>query len=173
LLLIAAAVGVALALAAELLLRVLPAGAVRAWLARPTASVLAAVVAAAVGLATLLIPVNGFLAAHARVALYDSVLVRWLDARPAFRDGSAPVLIGPVMVAVVSGDRLAHPVTVLAPNDRCTVLAREARDAWLVIEVTRTVLGEDGHWITCLGGERPVYSAGGYIVFAPPALAAS
>jgi hypothetical protein len=172
-LVIAAAVGVALALAAELLLRVLPASGVRAWLAGRVAATLAALVAAAAGLATLLVPVNGFLAAHARVGLYDSVLVRWLDARPAFRHGSEPVLIGPVMVAVLTGDRLAHPVTLLVPNDRCTALAREARNAWVVIEVTQSVLGEDAHWIRCLAGERPAYSAGGYVVYAPPALAAS
>jgi hypothetical protein len=172
-LLIAAAVGAALALAAELLSRALPPSAVRAWLARRTASTLATLVTAAAGLATLLVPVNGYLTAHARVGEYDAGLVRWMNSRPAFRDGSEPVLIGPIMVAVLTGNRLAHPVTTLVPNERCAVLARAARNAWVVIEVAPSVLGEDAHWIKCLGGERPAYSAGGYLVYAPAALAAA
>jgi hypothetical protein len=64
-------------------------------------------------------------------------------------------------------------VTTLVPNERCAVLARAARNAWVVIEVAPSVLGEDAHWIKCLGGERPAYSAGGYLVYAPAALAAA
>jgi len=170
-LLIAAALGAAVALAAELLVRVLgPAGG-RARIVRWSAPLLAAAAAAA-GLATLLLPVNGYLAAHAGNGLYDSALVRWFDSRPAFREGSEPVLIGPVMVAVLTGARLSHPVTLLGAHDRCPALSRAARDAWVVLEISPYALGNDGHWIECLGARRPAYLADGFAVYAPPALAA-
>jgi hypothetical protein len=134
--------------------------------ARWGATALTAAVAAGL-LAALVAPVNGYLAAHARTGQFDAALVRWLDARPAFRDGSDPVLVGPVSVAVLAGARLAHPVTVLAGDDRCTDLARAARDAWVVMELGAVDYRYDRHWITCLAGERPTLIGSGFLVYAP------
>jgi hypothetical protein len=165
-LLIAAALGAVLVLAAEGAARagVLTARLIK-WIALP--------VAVAMALVALLAPVNGYVAAHAEAGLYDAGLVRWFNSRAAFRHGSEPVLIGPVTVAVLTGARLAHPVLLLSPGVRCPVLVREARDAWVVLEVGPDALADDRHWIICLGGKRPAYLADGFAVYAPPALAAA
>lgn len=165
-LLVAAALGAGVALAAD--------GAARAVRGRlgPAGAVGAAALAAAAALTTLIAPVDGYLAAHAATGLYDAGLVRWFDSRPAFRDGSDPVLIGPVTVAVLTGARLAHPVDILSPEDRCPALVRQARDAWVVLEVGPGALADDRHWITCLGDRRPAYLADGFVVYAPQALSA-
>lgn len=172
LLVLAAGIGGALALGAELPLRRLAATAAASPLARRRAPVLAAAVAA-VMLVALLLPVDGYLAAHARTGQFDAGLVRWLDSRAAFRDGREPVLIGPVAVAVLAGARLEHPLVLLAADDRCPALSREARDAWVVMELGSADAGFDRHWTTCLAGKRPSFVDGTFLVYAPPALAAA
>jgi hypothetical protein len=168
LLVIAAAVGGLVALATEALARPLAAGSAASRLARWGGPALACGVAATL-LVALLVPVNGYLADHAQTGQYDAGLVRWLDARPAFRNGRDPVLVGPVSVAVLAGARLAHPVTVLAGDDRCSALAREARGAWVVMEVGVQDYGYDKHWITCLAGEHPTLIDRTFLVYAPSA----
>ena len=163
-LILAAAIGAVLVLAGEGVARALLASVSR-WIA--------VAAAAAVALVALLAPVNGYLAAHAEAGLYDASLVRWFNSRTVFLHGSEPVLIGPVTVAVLTGARLAHPVTLLSPGIRCPVLVREARNAWVVLEVGVDALADDRHWIICLGGRRPAYLADGFAVYAPPALAAT
>jgi hypothetical protein len=119
---------------------------------------------------TLLVPVNGYMSAHAGTGLFDAGLVRWLDSRAAFRHGHEPVLIGPVTVAVVTGSRLAHPVILLAGDDRCATLVRQARDAWVVMEIGPTAVSYARHWVGCLPGRRAAYLDGNFLVFAPPGL---
>ncbi len=140
--------------------------------ARWGAAAVAAAVAAAL-LAALIIPVGGYLAAHSRTEQFDSALVRWLDSRPAFRDGSAPVLVGPVSLAVLAGARLSHPVIVLAGDDRCPALARAARHAWVVMELGPADDRYDRHWISCLAGEHPMLIDSTFLVYAPPDLTAA
>lgn len=131
-LLLPAAVGAAVALAAGWLVKA-PAVAARTQHVRRIAPLLGlAVVAAAV--AALMLPVAGYLAGHAGAGLGDAGLVRWLDSRAAFRVGHEPVLIGPVTVAVLTGARLAHPLVLIRASDRCPQLAYRARSSWVVIE---------------------------------------
>lgn len=158
LLVIAAVVGALAGLAAGLISR--------APLARWVAPALAAGLAAAL-LAALLVPVNGYLTDHAGTGQFDAALVRWLDAHPAFRDGHDPVLVGPVSVAVLAGSRLAHPLTLLAGNDRCSALARQARGAWVVMEVGVQDFAYDKHWITCLTGRHPTLIGSSFLVYPP------
>jgi hypothetical protein len=172
LLLLAAGVAGVVALAAEVLVRAAGARAPRARLTRWGASMLAGAVAVA-ALATLLVPVNGYMSAHAGTGLFDAGLVRWLDSRAAFRHGHEPVLIGPVTVAVVTGSRLAHPVILLSGNDRCSTLVRQTRDAWVVMEIGPTAVSYARHWVGCLPGRRAAYLDGNFLVFAPPALTAA
>jgi hypothetical protein len=167
LLVIAAAVGGLVAVAAELLARPLAARRAASRLARRIAPALAVAVAAAL-LVALLVPVNGYLADHAETGQYDAGLVRWLEAHPDYRNGRDPVLIGPVSVAVLAGARLAHPVIVLAGDDRCSALAREAQAAWVVMEVGVQDYRFDRHWITCLAGEHPTLIDRSFLVYAPP-----
>jgi hypothetical protein len=162
LLVISAVVGGAVGLVLHLLSRPVAGPPLARW----GAAALAVGVAAAL-LAALLIPVNGYLAAHARTGQYDAGLVRWLDARPAFRDGNDAVLVGPVSLAVLAGPRLAHPVTVLPGDDRCPALVREARDAWVVMEVGPQDFGYDRHWIICLAGEHPTLIDASFLVYSP------
>jgi hypothetical protein len=166
LLLIAAAVAAAVAVVAELGVRARDAS---AWLTRWGASLVAGVVAVA-ALATLLVPVNGYMTSHAGTGLFDAGLVRWLDSRAAFRHGHEPVLIGPVTVAVLTGARLAHPLILLPGDDRCATLVRQARDAWVVMEIGPTAVSYARHWVGCLPGRRAAYLDGNFLVFAPPAL---
>jgi hypothetical protein len=130
------------------------------------APAVAAGVAAAL-LAALLVPVSGYLADHARTGQFDAGLVRWLDARPAFRDGHDPVLVGPVSVAVLAGARLTHAVTVLPGDDRCATLAAQARKAWVVIQVGPQDYRYDKHWITCLAGRHPTPIDSSFLVYPP------
>jgi hypothetical protein len=130
------------------------------------APAVAAGVAAAL-LAALLDPVSGNLADHARTGQFDAGLVRWLDARPAFRDGHDPVLVGPVSVAVLAGARLTHAVTVLPGDDRCATLAAQARKAWVVIQVGPQDYRYDKHWITCLAGRHPTPIDSSFLVYPP------
>jgi hypothetical protein len=172
LVILAAAVAGIAALGAELAGMAPGARAARAWLARRGTAVLAVAVALA-ALATLLVPVGGYMSAHAGTGLFDAGLVRWLDSRAAFRDGHEPVLIGPVTVAVLTGARLAHPLVVLPGDDRCATLVRQARDAWVVMEIGPTALSYARHWVTCLPGRRPAYFDGNFLVYAPRALSAA
>jgi len=118
-------------------------------------------------LAALLIPVNGYLAAHARTGQFDAGVVSWLDAHPAYRNGRAPVLVGPVSVAVLTGARLTHPLIVLPGDDRCVALARQAREAWVVMEVAAQDSSYDKHWITCLAGRHPTLIDASFLVYPP------
>ncbi|HWF34637.1 MAG TPA: hypothetical protein VG295_04685 [Solirubrobacteraceae bacterium] len=161
LLLVSAGLGALMAVVLELVARWVVGG---AWWGAPA---LAAVVAAVL-LVALLVPVDGYLAAHARTGQFDAGLVRWLDSRPAYRNGSAPVLVGPVSVAVLAGARLSHPVTVLGADDPCPALAREARGAWVVMELGAVDYRYDRHWIACLAGQRPTAIAAGFLIYAPP-----
>jgi hypothetical protein len=169
LLVVAAALGGAFALALEAASRL-----VRWDVAAARWGVTAAAGALAAGLlVALTVPVDGFLSAHARTGQFDAGLVRWLDARPRFRDGREPVLVGPISVAVLAGTRLAHPVSVLAGDDRCSELALEARDAWVVIELQAADYRYDRHWVGCLAGEHPAFVGGGFLVYAPARLTAA
>ena len=87
LVLLSAAAGAGMAVAATALVRVWRVGdALARW-----GSKAVAVTAAALALTTLLVPVNGYLSAHADTGLFDAGIVRWLHSRAAFRDGHAPV----------------------------------------------------------------------------------
>jgi hypothetical protein len=159
LLVLAAGLGGLAGLGAELLLTRLT---LDRWGAPAAAAGLGAVL-----LVALLVPVNGYLADHAKTDQFDAGLVRWLDARPAFRNGHDPVLVGPISVAVLTGARLTHRLTVLPGDDRCPALARQAREAWVVMEVGAGDFRYDKHWITCLPGRHPTLIDETFLVYPP------
>lgn len=167
LLLLSAAVGAGVALAAEALGR---AGRLRAVLARWGARTFAAAATIAV-LVTLLVPVDGFMTAHAGTGLFDAGLVRWLHSRPAYRHGDAPIYVGPVTVAVLTGARLAHPLITLPGDVACATLEREASRGWVAVEIDPSALTYARRWIECLREERPVYFDSTFVVYAPEGLA--
>jgi hypothetical protein len=168
-LVIAAVIGAVVGLAGEMVVPAAGAGrggARLARLARWTPPALAVLVAAGL-LVALLVPVNGYLPAHASTGQFDAGLVRFLEAHPAYRDSHDPVLVGPISVAVLAGALLAHPVTVLGADDRCSALARQARDAWVVMEIGVVDYHFDRHWILCLGRRHPTFIGRSFLVYAP------
>jgi hypothetical protein len=129
-------------------------------------------VAAGTLVAALLVPADGFLSRHAATDQADSGLVRWLDSRAAFRSGHETVLVGPAELAVLTGARLGHRVTVLDERESCGTVRASLRDAWLVLERSPDTETYYGGWLGCLRGIRPSYFDQSYVAFAPPALSA-
>ncbi len=139
---------------------------------RRVASPLLLLAVAAASLAALLIPVGGFMAAHAGTGQADAGLVRWLESRAEFDRGREPVAIAPAAIASLTGARLAHPLVVLGPTEDCATVARRRRSGWLVLETGGAADPYAAPIRACLAGLRPVYAAAGLEVYAPPALSA-
>ncbi|MGI8506722.1 MAG: hypothetical protein ACR2MK_07960 [Solirubrobacteraceae bacterium] len=163
-----AAVAAALALGAELITspRRRPRSATALSLVTRVGAPVLVTAAIAVALVGLLVPVDGFLPAHAGAGLFDAGLVRWLHSRAAFRDGSQPVAIGPVEIAVLTGARLAHPLVLLRASRGCAPVQRSVRSAWVVVESGPAA----ARLLACLAGKRPAYADASFLVYAPPAL---
>jgi hypothetical protein len=162
-LVIGAVVAAALGLAAHAL-----AG---ATLPRVPTTAAIAVLAFVCSLAALLAPVDGFMRGHDRAGLYDAGLMRWLGSRSAFEHGHQPVAVGPVEVAVLTGTRLTHHVSLLSPSEPCSGIRRSAANGWIVVQVGPGTAATDGHWLQCLDGDRPAYQSSIWVVYAPPRLA--
>jgi hypothetical protein len=90
------------------------------------------VVAAAAGVA--LVPAaSGFAQRHAERNLRGQrEVIRWFDARPGFADGTRPIYAYPLQIGVLAGDRLRHPLALLADRG-CARLRRRAARAWIVV----------------------------------------
>jgi hypothetical protein len=165
-LLLAGAVAGAVAVAALMLLLAPVASRLPRRLLRPGIAALAT----AVALVALLVPVDGYLSAHAGTNQFDAGLVRWLNGRAAFRSGGAPVAIGPVQVAVLTGPRLRHPVILLGAGESCGKLSARARSSWVVLALDPAARPYAQPLLSCLGHTVPAYLDPGFVVYAPPAL---
>lgn len=143
---------------------------VRAAIALEMKLAVAAGLITAAMLAALLVPVGGYLSAHADAGLFDAGVARWLNGRAAFRSGHAPVSVGPVQVAVLTGPRLTHPVILLARDERCGRILTRARSSWLVLQLGPSAQFFTRHWLPCLQTMRPAYLDPNFVVYAPPAL---
>lgn len=119
----------------------------RLRLGRPPAAAGAlACVAAGTLLAT---AAPGYLARHAEVtesgALDGRRLAEWFVAQPGFDgDGRRVSVVGRFVVAQLAGPRFQHHVELLPARSSCALVARRAREGWLVVarpRVARGVLG--------------------------------
>ncbi len=171
-LLLAAAVGAAAGLAAEAIGPRRPRRRRQTVPARLTHGGVAVLTAGAIAgsLAALALPVNGFMPGHAGAGLFDAGVVRWLQGRSSFRHGNQPVAIGPVEIAVLTGARLAHPVTLLGEAESCPAVRRRAHRGWVVIQTAAATETGAERWLGCLAGRRPAYTDTGLVVYAPRAL---
>ncbi len=151
------------------------------WLARaarerdkPTRSRAAVAFAVAVlgvaALGALLVPVNGYLEAHAETGEFDSALIRWFNGREEFRSGHQPIVVGPVDVAILAGAHLSHPLYPLGSLGGCAGALRTIRGGWVVLERDPAAPAAIAPWQRCLAGHAPVFAGGGFIVYSSPAL---
>jgi hypothetical protein len=122
-------------------------------------------------LGALLVPVHGYLEAHAGTGEFDSALVRWFNGREQFRSGHQPIVVGPVDVAMLAGVRLAHPLYPLGSLGGCAGAIQTIRRGWVVLEQDPSAPTAIAAWQRCLAGHPPVFAAGGFIVYSSPALA--
>ena len=92
--------------------------------------------AATVAASLALVPaVENWTRRHALTEFEDTGLVRWMVEQPGFEDGDDPVAQTPIVDAALAGDRLRHPVPLVA-GEPCARLRARAREGWVVVRMT-------------------------------------
>jgi hypothetical protein len=113
---------------------------------------------------------GGYIARHAEVGYFDSQLIRYLSAQPAFANGNRPVAQTPWVHALLVGDRLDHRIRLVTAAEGCPRVRAHLRDGWLVVN---PIEYEDYERIAravrrCLQGyATPTIVAHGFLVYAP------
>ncbi len=129
----------------------------RSALVRRALAVVAGVLAAA-GLA---LGAQGYLTRHVALGLGDRGLLAAALARPEYAGGRFPIAMTPVMNALLAGDRLAHPVTLIERRTPCGEVRRRRRAGWVVLQ-RRPDTPEYRRLAGCLRGDRVAYADATY-----------
>ena len=121
------------------------------------------VVAAA---ALLAIPASGYVSRHAQTStLFGSDTIRFLAAEAPFGGDGRPMVMAPVVLGVVAGDRLQHRVSPLDEGAGCRPARAAIREGWLVVlQQAEGQLGP-GSASRCLSGTRPAFEGRGFHVY--------
>ena len=126
-------------------------------------------VALVLGAGALSAAASGLVERHDRLATFDAPIVRWFAAQPGFDSASHPVLMGPVVISVLSGDGLQRSVQPLPASEPCgTVTSALARGDWVILKDPAFEVLISGLPYTvqrCVAGLRPVHSVAGYSVY--------
>jgi len=101
------------------------------WVPDPAGWTAAAVaVIAAVALSP---AAGGYTLRHAKLNQADANVVRWFDRLPGFADGREPVTSAALGTGMLTGDRLRHPLELLAERPSCRSVLRSTERGWLVV----------------------------------------
>ena len=117
--------------------------------------------AAVVGLA---VAAPGYLERHAKSnsrAVYPFVgMVAWLSSEESFKNGDAPVAMGPVPNGMTVGDRLEHRLEVIPAGEPCPRVRARLRDSWVLVSYTQ--LAGPSSAASCLASTRPAITGAGF-----------
>ncbi len=160
-----AALGAVAALVLPRLLRALPARPPRSPALGAAAYVLVALLAGA----ALALPASGYVERHAKAKLFDGALASWFATQESWRDGDRPVAIAPTLIGVLAGDRLRHPLRLIADHESCARVARRARAGWVVLSSVRAAGARTTDVRACRPAPRPLYQDGSFRVYGPAA----
>lgn len=75
---------------------------------------------------------------------FDTALIRWLVAQPAFSAGGRTVAMSPEITGLAAGDRLANRVELIPRREPCATVDRRRAEGWVVTrddEFARTLEG--------------------------------
>jgi hypothetical protein len=154
------------ALAAGAVVALAAGGLLRHRLLVATASpalVLAAALALALG-------ADGYLDRHVDTGFGDAGVVAWFATRPGFADDTRQIAQAPIVNGLLAGDRLRHPVPLIAPNEPCTRVRERTAEGWVV--VARSPFPEYDAIArrieACLSDTPLAYADPGYRVYGPP-----
>ncbi len=119
----------------------------------------------------------GFVLRHATItAAFDSELVSWFRSQPGFETGTGAIAFAPHQVAALAGDRLTHPLELIAADEPCDRVRARLRDGYVVIRTGPTFpvttrpglrFPTYGTAAGCLRALRPAYANKGFRVYAP------
>ena len=98
-----------------------------------------------------------------------------LRAQPGYNNDSRPIGMGPYSYATVGGDRLRHPVSLVAPGEPCTAVRARARTGWLIIvlidqsQISKLGIDEaESHRLrACMTGIAPRARVTSYELYGP------
>jgi hypothetical protein len=123
---------------------------------------------AAVGLfAVMALGGRHYVERHALAHDFDSAVVKWFTENPTWRSGAAPVSFSPTAIALLSGDRLRHPLSVVPADEPCPSVRMRVKRGWVVVRgADRNLFGPLAAE-TCLAGVRPVFTDGIHRVYGP------
>lgn len=119
--------------------------------------------------AALALPASGYVKRHAQAKLFDGGLAAWFDSQAAWRGGEQPVAIAPTLIGVLAGDRLRHPLELIADHEPCARVARRARAGWVVLSSVRATGAKASDVRGCRPSPRPLYEDGSFRVYGPAA----
>jgi hypothetical protein len=98
---------------------------------------------------------------------FNSGVVQWFTTQPEWRDGSQPIAFSPTPIGPLAGDRLTHPLALVAPDEPCAAVRARLRRGWVVVRgVDRNLFGTLAAE-RCLAGEKPLFDDGIQRVYGP------
>jgi hypothetical protein len=157
LLALGALAGAAMAAAAG---RLAPVAGLRARRALP-ALVLAVPALAAACVLTLAAP--GYPARHTELGGWQSDITGWMESRPDYAGGGAPVAGVGLRPGLLAGPRLEHYVRFIPANAGCGEVTRSTAGAWVVA----WDLPGNERALRCLAGRRPALARPPFSIYAP------
>ncbi|MDX6650223.1 MAG: hypothetical protein QOJ97_2174 [Solirubrobacteraceae bacterium] len=125
---------------------------------------------AGLALAAALAPAaDGWLARHARTRQFDAAVAQWFAARPGWQEDRRPVAMEPIVAGPLSGDRLRHPVQLIASRETCAEVAARRRRGWVVVYAISRLspVPLRAPALRCLAGQAPAYADATVRVFGP------
>lgn len=118
-------------------------------------------VAGVLATAGLTLGARNYLARHVTVQIGDERLLAAALARPEYARDRFPIAMAPATNALLSGDRLAHRVTLIPDGANCAEVRRQRREGWVVLQRLPPT-AQYRRLAACLRGDPPVFSDSGY-----------
>jgi hypothetical protein len=119
-----------------------------------------AIAAAAAAVALLALGGHHYVERHALAGDFDSGVVQWFTSQPAWRSGSRPIAFSPTPIGLLAGNRLRHPLQLVAPDEPCAAVRDRLSRGWVVVRgVDRNLFGALAAE-KCLAATKPVYDDG-------------
>lgn len=118
-----------------------------------------------VGAFALMWPTHRYLERHIALSALTNVdataVLTWLEHRPGWVSGDAPVAVGPAADVSFMGPSFRHPLQVLGADTPCSEVRQKARTGWLILTATGGgVFGSPYPVVGCMDGYSPSFRQG-------------
>jgi hypothetical protein len=108
-----------------------------------------------------LLPLRAFasLGAFWLTMLESAGVLGWLEAQPAYRDGTAPVVTTWRPDGRLAGPRLRHAVRLMPHRATCAMITASVQRAWVIVrrDAALPAWAVPARGEACFAGHRPVY----------------